>query len=437
MSRNPFALGGVGPWQQRLATVVETVRAMSTHTDPEEMVNAYSERVSDVSQFDRFCSLSRRKLDRPYVRITRSDMWQDHPNPWKETSRLPLLNGGLFSDLIWGDEPVIINDLTALGLRDSDPAAEYFAGMRSLVAVPNYDKGHALNMVILMSATTNAYDPEFLPEQVWMSNLFGRATHNLVLASQVREAYDSLDRELQVVANIQRSLLPSELPKIPNVDLAAFYQTSQRAGGDYYDFFRLPGGKWGILIADVSGHGTPAAVIMAITHSIAHTCVDDPIPPSRLMNFVNQHLATKYTNGTGTFVTAFYGILDPAKRELTYANAGHPAPRIRRADGSVHPIMIDSQNESGGLPLGIEPDEKYQDVRAHFNAGDLILFYTDGINEARAESGEMFEIRRIDEAIANCTGADHAIKQVTTSLKHFTGKRTASDDQTLVVAHLR
>src|SRR5207253_1299364 len=103
---------------------------------------------------------------------------------------------------------------------------------------------------------------------VWLSNLFGRATHNLVLAEELRQAYEAVDRELVAVADIQRSLLPAKLPKIPTMDLAAHYQTSRRAGGDYYDFFPLAEGKWGIIVADVSGHGTPAAVLMAITHCI-------------------------------------------------------------------------------------------------------------------------------------------------------------------------
>ncbi len=104
-----------------------------------------------------------------------------------------------------------------------------------------------------------------------MSNLFGRATHNLVLSDQLKVAYEAVDYEMKVVADIQRSLLPMQMPSIPTLSLAAHYQTSHRAGGDYYDFFPLPDGKWGILIADVSGHGTPAAVLMAVTHSLAHT----------------------------------------------------------------------------------------------------------------------------------------------------------------------
>ena len=96
----------------------------------------------------------------------------------------------------------------------------------------------------------------------------------------MKHAYEIVEHELKVVADIQRSLLPQVLPAIPGLELGAYYQTSQWAGGDYYDFFPLPDGRWGILIADVSGHGTPAAVMMAITHSLAHGLPGQPDPPA-------------------------------------------------------------------------------------------------------------------------------------------------------------
>ena len=99
------------------------------------------------------------------------------------------------------------------------------------------DQGVALNMTIQARSVLDGFDPDRLPETVWMANLFGRATHNLVLADQIRQAYEEVDRELKAVADIQRSLLPSQLPEISHLKLAADYQTARRAGGDYYDFF--------------------------------------------------------------------------------------------------------------------------------------------------------------------------------------------------------
>jgi sigma-B regulation protein RsbU (phosphoserine phosphatase) len=324
-------LAGHGDTQQKLAFVVEMMRDLSRQTDPQVMVAEYGKRMRQVVPSEGYFSLSRRDLDAPFYRITRSSRWEEAVNPWKNKDRLPVFRGGLISRIIYGDQPVIIDDLAA-ELGEDEPALEYLAGFGSLLAIPLFDKGTALNMVVLLRTEPAAFSRERLPEHVWMSNLFGRATHNLVLSEQVKRAYDAVDRELKVVADIQRSLLPTTLPRIPTLDLACHYQTSTRAGGDYYDFFELPDGKWGILIADVSGHGTPAAVIMAVTHSIAHMLSEPPLPPSRLMNFVNRHLTQRYTNGSGTFVTAFYGIYDPADGTLSYASAGHPPPRVLRGD---------------------------------------------------------------------------------------------------------
>ena len=179
--------------------------------------------------------------------------------------------------MIYGDEPRIIDDLQ---VAPDDPAYEYLAGPRSLMAIPHFDQGVATNMVVRMRNEPAAFDRAGFPEWVWISNLFGRATQNLVLAEELRQAYSVVERELKVVADIQRSLLPKTMPTIPGLGLAAHYQTSQWAGGDYYDFFPLPDGRWGILIADVSGHGTPAAVMMAILHSLAHTFPGPPDPPA-------------------------------------------------------------------------------------------------------------------------------------------------------------
>ena len=302
--------------------VVEAMRDISRQNDPQQLVHAYGQRMQLMHRYDGFLALSRRDLVQPFVRITRNIAWESPVNPWKHRDRLPMLSGGLLSELIYGETPVIIDDLETT-LRKDDPAFEYFQGMRSLQALPLFDNGRAQNMVVRMSRKRAWFSHETMPEHVWIANLFGRATSNLVMTDEVRRAYAVAERELNIVADIQRSLLPEKLPNIPTLELAAHYLTSARSGGDYYDFFPLSDGRWGILIADVSGHGTPAAVLMAVTHSIAHTQDEEPEPASRLLSFINRHLATRYTNGTGTFVTAFYGIYDPSDRTLTYSRAGH------------------------------------------------------------------------------------------------------------------
>jgi sigma-B regulation protein RsbU (phosphoserine phosphatase) len=417
-------------WQERLALIVETMREMSGQTEPQAMVQAYRARMRQLLPADRSLSLSRRGLEPPRYRITRSSTWADDINPWKETERLPVCEGGLLAELIYADEPRLIDNLRVAG---DDPAAEYLAGQRSLMAVPLYDRGVALNMVVIMRQEPAAFDLEQFPQIVWLSNLFGRATHTLVLSEEVRQAYQAVDREMKVVADIQRSLLPAQLPRIPTMDLAASYQTAQRAGGDYYDFFPLPEGKWGILIADVSGHGTPAAVLMAVTHAIAHTHPGPAVPPGALLAYVNRHLATRYTAQSETFVTAFYGIYDPARRELFYACAGHNPPRLKRCtDGTL--ASLDGVD---GLPLGVTANESYTERRQLLRSGDQLVFYTDGVTDARSPAGDMFGLDRLDAVLAGCPKvASELLDAVLRALEQFTAGRRADDDRTLLVARI-
>ena len=243
------------PWPERLAAVEETMREMSRHTDPAAMVRAYGARMSAYYRYDGVISLSRRDMPPPTFRITRYSGWSEPIDPWRDKAKQPVLAGGILGELLYADKPVLLNDFTP---DPADPGYAYLQKARSLTAIPHYDRGVGLNMVVTYRNEPNAVDPEQFPEIVWLSNLFGRATGNLALSRELQEANFELDREAKIIADIQKSLLPEKLPRVPGLTLAASYQTSRNAGGDYYDFFQLEGGKVGMLIADVSGHGTPA-----------------------------------------------------------------------------------------------------------------------------------------------------------------------------------
>lgn len=419
-----------GDSEQRLSEVVDVMRRMSQQSDPEEMVRAYSSWIRKMTKAERFVSLSRRNLEHPKYRITRSSLWSEPINPWTERDRLPLLEGGLLGELIYGDQPRILREFNVAA---DDPAFDYLEGQRALMAIPNYDGGVGLNMTVRLSSDPDAFDRETFPEHVWMSNLFGRATQNLALSDELKRAYALVDRELKHVADIQKSLLPTSIPVVPTLGLAAYYQTSQWAGGDYYDFFALPDGKLGLLIADVSGHGTPAAVMMAITHSIAHSYPGPPASPGELLAHVNHQLTTRYTMQSGIFVTAFYGIYDPSVRALTYACAGHNPPRLKRCeDGSIA-----SLDGVSNLPLGLFPDLVFEETTLRLIPGDQIVFYTDGITEAFDAEGQMFGLERLDEVLENChLRADGLIEEVLKAVDVFTAGIAATDDRTLLVAKI-
>ncbi len=426
MSTGAGPFDGARDWRQALAHIDETMREMSRHEDPQEMVRAYGDRMRKFQKFDGLIAISRRGLDSGRFRVTRSSTWATPIDPWKEKDRLPLLEGGILAKLLYGDRPQVIGDLE---VDDDDPGKPYLGENRSVLAIPHYDKGVGVNMVLLLREEPDAFDPDQVPDWVWMSGLFGRATQNLVLSQELKQAYDVVDRELKVVADIQRSLLPKTIPTIPGLDIAAFYQTSQWAGGDYYDFFPKPDGKWGILIADVSGHGTPAAVLMAVTHSLAHGFPGPHDPPSALLARVNNQLATLYTADNEAFVTAFYGIYDPSARTLTYSSAGHNPPRMRRC-GSAE---VDSLEGARSLPLGLLADELYHDETLSLRPGDRLAFYTDGITEAVAADGTMFGLGRLDAVLSRCGTTAHAIvDDVVAQVAEFTQGVAPSDDQTLL-----
>jgi sigma-B regulation protein RsbU (phosphoserine phosphatase) len=426
----PSASGSPG----ELDIVVDLMRNLSRQTDPQKAAQMYAEGLDKLNLFpaDRYVAVSRRELAFPRYRITRSTTWDDDPNPWTQKERLPLLEGGLLAEILYSNEPRIIRNLSQV-LRKDDPAYAYLKDMELLLASPHYDNGESINVGIILVKEAEKFPMEIFPRMVFQANLWGRATLNLVTQQKLQAAYDAIDRELRVVADIQRSLLPRELPQIRGALVAAHYQTSQHAGGDYYDFFPLPNDCWGIFVADVSGHGTPAAVLMAITHAIAHTHPGFPMPPEAVLGFLNTKLAETYTNGTGRFVTAFYGVLDPKSRTLTYASAGHPPPRL------VRQCQIVGLDGETSLPLGVDASERFTQHVLQLQARDRVLIYTDGVTDTFDAFGAAFGTARLDQtccAAGRVGDPDGFIQKVLCDLSKFAGETHVSDDRTLVVLQL-
>jgi sigma-B regulation protein RsbU (phosphoserine phosphatase) len=417
------------PWPDELAIIDDTMRAISGITDPEQLVNVYWDGVGKLIEVGDYVALSRRNVDPPFYLITRSSRFAEYINPWTQRDRLPRLTGGLLGEIAYANRPVVIDDLPSR-LAPDDPARFYLEGFAALIALPQYDNAQSLNVTVMLFPPGDHLDHTMIPMLHWQGGLFGRGTHNLVLRNQLADALAKLDEELKSVGAIQRSLLPRELPEIPGFQIATYYQTSARAGGDYYDFFPLEGGRWGLFIADVAGHGTPAAVLMAITHAIAHAQPGTHAPPAALLTYLNDQLARAYTRG-GTFVTAFYAILDPSTHTLTYARAGHNPPRLAR-NGQV--LSLDG---AGGLPLGIQEAQTYGQTTITLQRGDLLLLYTDGITEAMAPlkgapSRQLFGTDRLDQLLLQCAGAADCISQIQTEITAFAEQALPTDDQTLI-----
>ncbi len=172
---------------------------------------------------------------------------------------------------------------------------------------------------------------------------------------------------------------------------------------------------------------------MAFTHCIAHTHPGPPMPPAKVLEYLNQQLATRYSNISETFVTAFYGIYDPASRILTFSRAGHNPPRLKRClDGSL--LSLDGADD---LPLGISPNGRYRETAQQLQTGDQIIFYTDGITEAHNPQGELFGTARLDVVLEDCSlEAQALLDTLIQSVEEYAAGRPADDDRTIIVARI-
>ena len=171
-------------WRARLAISSDLMRELSRYSDPQEMYRVFTRRMGQLFPTSRQITLSRRGVERPNARVTRFNLWKDMPDPFGNSDRFPTVSGGLFESLLYADEPKLFDDLR---LPPGDPAAEFLGGQRSLLAIPIFERGSASNVIVLTREEPRAFAPEQIPELVWMTNLFGRATQTLVLSQRLQE----------------------------------------------------------------------------------------------------------------------------------------------------------------------------------------------------------------------------------------------------------
>lgn len=413
-----------------VAIMLDLAREISLQGDPQDMVRVFRKFTPAIYGGESFVAISRRGLDAPAYRVTRASRWAADVNPWLEQEKLPLFHGGVLADLIYSDTPRVLRDVS---IPRSEPAHEFLQGARALLALPMFDDGIGLNMVVRMSPQPDGFDRVSLASSLLTANLFGRATNNLLAAKRLREAHAQIDHELKRVAHLQRLLLPREFPRIPGVDVAASYSTAARAGGDYYDFFDLGDGRWGLWISDVSGHGALAAVVMAMLRTLLHARCQCESAPGRVLHEINHHLSRETQRLPGLFVTAFYGIYDPRDGCLRYASAGHNPPLLVDKKNAVREL-----DSAQSIPLAVLPEAEFPEAEDRLAPGDTLLLYTDGITEAMNAAGEYYGRDRLLSCVReDVPNAQHIVDCVTCKLMAFTGNGQQNDDQTLVAMRVR
>lgn len=236
-----------------------------------------------------------------------------------------------------------------------------------------------------------------------------------------------LEQELDVARHIQASFIPPGNPDIPRCDVASFWQAARQVSGDFYDFLELPGGKWGIVVADVADKGVPAALFMALSRTIIRTIAFSRYEPGAALERANRIIWNDTTSDL--FVTVFYAVWDPATRTLAYGNAGHNPPLLLRQGGESELLKTD------GIALGVLDSVRIAQKYTHLAPGDTVLIYTDGVTEAMNEDFDEFGVERLRLAAAGAANraAAHIMNAITASVRDHAGDTPQFDDVTLVV----
>lgn len=236
-----------------------------------------------------------------------------------------------------------------------------------------------------------------------------------------------LEEQLNVARLIQSTFLPQDNPKVPGFQVAGINIPSQMVGGDYYDFIRIVDNQIGIAIADVSGKGMPASLIMASFRASLIAEIRNNYAIRTILQKVNRLLNESLDQGN--FVTAVYGVLDSKNRILTFSNAGHNPPILLRSDGTTEELT------EGGLALGIMEDQSYEERPVYIERGDIVVCFTDGVTEASNAKGELFEEERLMNILSSNRekSAEELVRLVVDAVNEFIDEDFEPDDLTLIV----
>ena len=239
-----------------------------------------------------------------------------------------------------------------------------------------------------------------------------------------------LEHEMNIARDIQMELLPKTFPNLPGLDMFAFSVPAKHVGGDCYDVIDVGDGKLAITIGDVSGKGTPAAILMANVQAAVRALSESKVPAGELITRVNR-LVHGYTEESA-FITFFYSVLDTRTGDLVYVNAGHNPPCILRKNG--HRDYLDR----GGLIVGIMPGSEYEEGRTTLNPGDDLVLYTDGITEAENTEDEMFGEERLEQLLIEHrhSSAREIEERVYSNIREFAAGTSQTDDLTMVIVKM-
>ncbi len=280
---------------------------------------------------------------------------------------------------------------------------------------------------------------DFLTKPIDFNDLEATIEKGLKHVQALQAALENRDRlvavkqELEMARDVQMSFRPKEIPNSKTHDIKGIILPAREVGGDLYDFFHIDESRIGLVIADVSGKGVPAALFTTVTRALLRASSSkDYSTPGECLTIVNELLCEN--NPSCIFITLFFGVLDLRNGELHYSNAGHNLPRLLRADSQVEVVP-----KTNNVVLGIQPGHTYNNGQVQLRPDDTLFLYTDGITEAENLQDEEFTETRLDQSLAELAGvsSEQVATKIVDVVRDFAGDAPQSDDITCVVARFR
>jgi sigma-B regulation protein RsbU (phosphoserine phosphatase) len=340
----------------------------------------------------------------------------------------PLLDGSVEAEL--PEVGLVANR------REDRPAFLRDAPAQKIMAIPILSEGRRLGMLLVADKENRAGGvDDFDRNDKRILALFGnQAAIALENARLHRDAVEKerIEREIELAASIQKTILPASLPDVAGLILAGGNRPTRQVGGDYFDVYPLAHGRTAFCVADVSGKGVPAALLVSTVHACLHllvTAAELDLPG--LVARVNHHLAG--FSSTRKFVTLFLAVFDPASRVLEYVNAGHN-PGIWLAREGETPTLL----PAGGLPIGMLPNVTHRQASVAMSSGDTLVLYSDGITEAINGADEEFGMDRLTALVCGGRTEPPAAlsHKIFSAVSDFTRGVAQYDDQTVLIARV-
>jgi len=310
-----------------------------------------------------------------------------------------------------------------------DPSFDKRTGYktRTMLCVPMIHKGRIVGVMSIINRLD--LEPFSENDQLLFTIFASQAALSIENARLVHSAIEKerLDKELQVASEIQRLLIPQEIPREEFLNISAAYMPCKAVGGDFYDIIKLDENRFIFIIADVSGKGIPGAMVVSNMQATLRAYLEYSADLKSIVSRLNEAIIRQTTSDR--YITFFIALYDHKSQSLTYINAGHNPPLLVSSGGEI------TELRKGGVFIGYVPWE-YESETIRFDPGDLLVLYTDGVVEAMNEKEEEFEFSRLKEiVIKNHKNSVDGIKdQIFSAVKHHVGTNPLEDDYTMMIA---